>query len=48
MTTRCSGAWSKHVQKCGYEDARRRQGDAAVAMLNAPDAPAIDAVVLDL
>src|SRR6201990_3509292 len=36
------------VQKCGYEAVVVDSGDAAVAMLTAPDAPAIDAVVLDL
>jgi DNA-binding NtrC family response regulator len=35
------------VQKCGYEALVTDSGDAAVAMLTAPDA-AIDAVVLDL
>src|SRR5256885_3699101 len=36
------------VQKCGYEPLVVDGGDAAVALLTAPDAPAIDAVVLDL
>ena len=36
------------VQKCGYEAVVVDSGDAAIAMLTAPDAPAIDAVVLDL
>src|SRR6201987_3170563 len=36
------------VQKCGYEAVVVESGDAAIAMLIAPDAPAIDAVVLDL
>src|SRR5205809_1688916 len=36
------------VQKCGYEPLVVESGDAAIAMLTAPDAPAIDAVVLDL
>src|SRR4051794_36525313 len=36
------------VQKCGYEPLVVDTGDAAVALLTAPDAPAIDAVVLDL
>jgi DNA-binding NtrC family response regulator len=36
------------VQKCGYEVIVVDCGDAAVAALTAPDAPAIDAVVLDL
>src|SRR5438874_2484516 len=36
------------VQKCGYETLVVESGDAAIAMLAAPDAPAIDAVVLDL
>ena len=36
------------VQKCGYEVLVVDSGDAAVALLTAPDAPAIDAVVLDL
>src|SRR6185312_12819241 len=33
------------VQKCGYEALVAENGDAAVALLTAPDAPAIDAVV---
>lgn len=36
------------VQKCGYEPVVVESGDAAIAALTAPDAPAIDAVVLDL
>jgi len=36
------------VQKCGYETLVVDTGDAAIAMLTAPDAPVIDAVVLDL
>ena len=36
------------VQKCGYETLVVESGDAAIAMLTAPDAPAIDAAVLDL
>src|SRR5947199_4640012 len=36
------------VQKCGYETLIVESGDAAIAKLTAPDAPAIDAVVLDL
>jgi DNA-binding NtrC family response regulator len=36
------------VQKCGYETVVVDSGDAAIAMLTAADAPAIDAVVLDL
>ena len=36
------------VQKCGYETVTVDSGDAAIAMLTAPDAPAIDALVLDL
>jgi DNA-binding NtrC family response regulator len=36
------------VQKCGYEPLVVDSGDAAAAMLTAPDAQAIDAVVLDL
>src|SRR6266436_4993210 len=32
------------VQKCGYETLVVESGDAAVAMLTAPDAPALDAV----
>jgi DNA-binding NtrC family response regulator len=36
------------VQKCGYEAITVDSGDAAVQALTAPDAPAIDAVVLDL
>jgi DNA-binding NtrC family response regulator len=36
------------VQKCGYEAVVVESGDAAIALLTAADAPAIDAVVLDL
>src|SRR5258705_10822710 len=36
------------VQKCGYETLVVESGDAAIAMLTAPDSQAIDAVVLDL
>src|SRR5882724_2181473 len=36
------------VQKCGYEPLVVDSGDAAVALLTAPDAQTIDAVVLDL
>src|SRR5262249_8333040 len=36
------------VQKCGYEAVTVDSGDAAVAMLTAGDAPAVDAVMLDL
>jgi DNA-binding NtrC family response regulator len=36
------------VQKCGYEAIVVDSGDAAIAMLTAPDAPVIDAMVLDL
>jgi DNA-binding NtrC family response regulator len=36
------------VQKCGYEALVAESGDEAVALLTAPDAQAIDAVVLDL
>src|ERR1700756_4174046 len=36
------------VQKCGYETIVVESGDAALTALTAPDAPAIDAVVLDL
>src|ERR1700754_3052379 len=36
------------VQKCGYEAVVVESGDAALALLTAPDAPVIDAVVLDL
>src|SRR6187200_318269 len=36
------------VQKCGYESLVVDSGDAAVALLTAPDAQPIDAVVLDL
>jgi DNA-binding NtrC family response regulator len=36
------------VQKCGYEALVVESGDAAMALLTAPDAPVIDAVVLDL
>jgi len=36
------------VQKCGYEAIVVDSGDAAIARLTAPDAPVIDAMVLDL
>ncbi len=36
------------VQKCGYETVVVDSGDAAIALLTASDAPAIDAMVLDL
>ena len=36
------------VQKCGYETVVVDSGDAAIALLTAPDAKAVDAVVLDL
>src|SRR5438874_2211189 len=36
------------VQKCGYETIVVDSGDAAIAALTAPDAPAIDGVILDL
>src|SRR5579863_7002208 len=36
------------VQKCGYETVVVDSGDAAIALLTAPDAPVIDALVLDL
>ena len=36
------------VQKCGYETIVVESGDAALAVLTAPDAPAIDAMILDL
>jgi DNA-binding NtrC family response regulator len=36
------------VQKCGYETLVVDSGDAAFALLTAPDAPVIDALVLDL
>src|ERR1700740_2023308 len=36
------------VQKCGYEAIVVDSGDAAIAMLTGADAPAIDAMVLDL
>ncbi|HET6838482.1 MAG TPA: sigma-54 dependent transcriptional regulator [Bradyrhizobium sp.] len=36
------------VQKCGYEAVVVDSGDAAVAMLTAPDAAVVDAMVLDL
>src|SRR5215475_13865627 len=36
------------VQKCGYEAVVVDSGDAAMAMLTGTDAPAIDAIVLDL
>src|SRR5881275_1547712 len=36
------------LQKCGYETIVVDSGDAAIAMLTGADAPALDAVVLDL
>ncbi|ABD06139.1 two component, sigma54 specific, transcriptional regulator, Fis family [Rhodopseudomonas palustris HaA2] len=36
------------VQKCGYEAVLADSGDAAMALLTAPDTAAFDAVVLDL
>jgi DNA-binding NtrC family response regulator len=36
------------VQKCGYETVTVDSGDAAIALLTAPDASTIDALVLDL
>jgi DNA-binding NtrC family response regulator len=36
------------VQKCGYETVVVESGDAAIAMLTAPDGPVIDAMMLDL
>src|ERR1700733_4659944 len=36
------------VQKCGYESVVVDSGDAAIALLAAPDAAAVDAVLLDL
>src|SRR6202011_1012128 len=36
------------VQKCGYQTIVVDSGDAAIAMLTGPDAPVVDAVVLDL
>jgi len=36
------------VQKCGYQALVVDSGDAAIALLAAPDAPVIDAMVLDL
>src|SRR6476661_5378571 len=36
------------VQKCGYETRVVESGDAAIALLTAPDAQPIDAVILDL
>src|SRR5437899_7098304 len=36
------------VQKCGYETLVVESGDAAIAARTAPDAPAIDAMILDL
>jgi DNA-binding NtrC family response regulator len=36
------------VQRCGYESKAVDSGDAAIALLTAPDAGAIDALVLDL
>src|ERR1700744_2348102 len=36
------------VQKCGYETIVVASGDASLAMLTSPEAPVIDALVLDL
>jgi len=36
------------VQRCGYESKAVDSGDAAIALLTAPDTGAIDALVLDL
>src|ERR1700754_1277730 len=36
------------VQRCGYETLVVDSGDAAIALLTAPDAASVDAVVLDL
>jgi DNA-binding NtrC family response regulator len=36
------------VQKCGYEAVTVDSGDAAIALLSSPEAPVIDALVLDL
>src|SRR6059058_1051895 len=36
------------VQKCGYETVVVDSGDAAMAVLTGPEAPTIDAIVLDL
>src|ERR1700758_957184 len=36
------------VQKCGYEAVVVESGDAVVVLLTGPDAPAIDALVVDL
>ncbi len=36
------------VQKCGYGTVVVDSGDAAIALLSAPDAPAVDALLLDL
>src|SRR6185312_684258 len=36
------------VQRCGYDTIVVDSGDAAIAALTAPDAPMIDAIVLDL
>src|ERR1700761_5958288 len=36
------------VQKCGYEAVVVDSGDAVIAALTAPDAPPVDALVLDL
>src|SRR5436309_9267076 len=36
------------MQKCGYETVVVESGDAAMAVLTGPDAPIIDAIVLDL
>src|SRR5258706_8602250 len=43
---RCVG--ENMVQKCGYQTIVVDSGDAAIAILTAPDAKAIDAVVIDL
>jgi len=48
MTTRWRAASSKTCAECGYQTLVVDSGDAAIAMLTAPDAPVIDAVVLDL
>ena len=36
------------LQKFGYETLTRDNGDAALALLNAPDGARIDCVILDL
>jgi DNA-binding NtrC family response regulator len=36
------------VQKCGYETTLVESGDAAIALLTAPNGPVFDAIVLDL